>query len=288
LTGTAATPLDFRAEVAEYDRLAEVGHLDGPRSRMTYRTLGRGPTLVLVPGLASTYRTYAPTLHRLARRFRTVTIDYPGENPDDGALLGSISHEDMVEDLLRLLDRLPPGRAHLFGLSFGSTLTLRALHRAPDRFGRSALQGGFARRKLGPAERLALRIGRRFRGTTSGLPFHEASLRRKNRRTFPAEMGDRWTYYVDQIGRTPISGLTHRLDLLSRLDLRPILPEIHHPLLLIHGTGDRIVPPARCTELAALLPRSEKVLMAGVGHQPHFTHPEELARLVGDFCEGGG
>ena len=287
MPGDPAVPLDFRAEVAEFDRLAEVGRYPGPRFAMTYRVLGQGPPLVLVPGLASTYRTYAPTLHRLARRFRTITIDYPGENPDDGARLGSIGHEDLVEDLLGLLGHLGLARVHLFGLSFGSTLSLRALHRAPERFGRSALQGGFAPRKLGPAERLALRVGRRFRGTTSRLPFHEASLRRKNRDTFPADMRDRWDFYVDQIGQTPIAGLTHRLDLLARLDLRPILPEIRHEILLIHGTGDRIVPPARCRELGALLPHSETTLMPGVGHQPHLTDPEELARLVGDFCEGG-
>lgn len=284
---TSAPEIDFRAEVADYERLAEVGRWAGPRFRMTYRALGQGSPLILIPGLASTYRTYAPTLHRLARRFQTITIDYPGENPDDGARLGSIGHEDLVDDLLGLIDHLGPGKVHLFGLSFGSTVCLRALHRAPDRFGRSALQGGFAHRRLGPAERLALRLGRRVRGTTSRLPFHEASLRRKNRRSFPAGMEDRWSYYVDQIGRTPIAGLTHRLDLLAHLDLRPILPEIRQEILLIHGTDDRIVPPARCRELAATLPRSETTLLPGVGHQPHFTHPEKLARLVGDFCAGG-
>ena len=27
--------------------------------------------------------------------------------------------------------------------------------------------------------------------------------------------------------------------------------------------------------------------MVGIGHQPHWTHPEELARLVGEFFEDG-
>ena len=37
-------------------------------------------------------------------------------------------------------------------------------------------------------------------------------------------------------GLTPIAGLTHRLDLLDRLDLRPILPEIPTEVLVLHGT----------------------------------------------------
>ena len=286
MPGSTAT-LDFRAEVSEYDRLAKVARWSGPRYRMTYRILGDGPPLVLVPGLASTYRTYAPTLHRLARQFQTVTIDYPGENADDGSRLGAITHDDLVDDLFGLIDHLSFDRAHLFGLSFGSTLSLRALHREPGRFGPSALQGGFAHRRLRLAERLALAVGRRFRGETSRLPFHDRGLKLKNRDTFPAGMDDRWSYYVEQNGRTSIAGLTHRLDLLDRLDLRPILPKIRQPILLLHGTEDRIVPLARFDELAAMLPEARPVLMPSAGHQPHFTHPEELANLVGDFCWEG-
>ena len=52
----------------------------GPRYRMTYRVLGQGPPLILVPGIASTYRVYALLLNRLAERFRTILYDYPGEH----------------------------------------------------------------------------------------------------------------------------------------------------------------------------------------------------------------
>ncbi len=278
--------VDFRAEVAEYEGLAEVGRWAGPRHRLTYRVLGAGAPLVLLPGLASTYRSYGPTLNRLARRFRTVVIDYPGENPDDGAELGAITHDHLVDDLFGLLDHLGLVRVHLFGLSFGSTLGLRALGRDPGRFGRSALQGGFARRRLRPAERLALAVGRRFRGETAQLPFHARGLGRRNRSTFPADAAGLWAYYVEQNGRTSIAGLTHRLDLLDRLDLRPILAGVRREILLVHGSDDRIVPLARFRELAENLPAVRPVLMPGVGHQPHFTHPEELADLVGDFLAG--
>src|SRR5690242_193512 len=45
-------PADFRAEVDAYDRQARVGRWDGPRYRMTYRVLGEGPPLLLIPGIA--------------------------------------------------------------------------------------------------------------------------------------------------------------------------------------------------------------------------------------------
>jgi pimeloyl-ACP methyl ester carboxylesterase len=274
--------IDFRAEVAEYDRTAEVRQWHGPRHRMTYRVLGQGPPLMLLPGLASTYR---PTLLRLAGRFQTIQLDYPGENPDDGANLRSITHDDLVEDLFGLLDELGHAQAFPFGLSFGSTITLKALHREPARFPRAALQGGFARRRLLPPERLALALGRKIPGKTSRLPFHRVGLALKSRAAFPADQPDLWKLYVEENGRTPIASLTHRIDLLDRLDLRPILPEIKTETLVIHGTADEIVPMARHVELIAGLARPTAVLMEGVGHQPHWTHPCELARLVGDFLD---
>src|SRR5206468_1859540 len=69
-------PADFRAEVAAYDRAAEVATWAGHRHRMTYRTLGQGPPLIVIPGIAATYRGYALMLNRLAGRFRTVVFDY--------------------------------------------------------------------------------------------------------------------------------------------------------------------------------------------------------------------
>jgi pimeloyl-ACP methyl ester carboxylesterase len=280
-----ADRLDFRAEVARFDRLAEVRTWAGPRHRMTYRTLGEGPPLVLLPGLASTYRGYSPTLLRLAERFRTIQFDYPGEHPDDGADLARITHDDLVDDLLGLMDHLGLKQAYPFGLSFGSTITLGAIHRVPGRFPKAALQGGFARRRLKPTERLALAVGRRISGKSSRLPFHEKGLSLGNKVTFPGDTPDRWDHYVEENGLTPIASLSHRLDLLDRLDLRPTLPRIEQEVLVIHGTADRIVLMASHDELVAGLPRGQSLLMAGVGHQPHWTHPRELAGLVGDFFE---
>ena len=137
-------PANFRAEVAAYDRQrADVGNWDGPRYRMTYRVLGQGPPLVLIPGIASTYRGYALTLNRLAERFRTIVYDYPGEHPDDRAKLGRITHDHLVDDVFGLIDHLNVGRAYLFGLSFGSTVTLRKrLHRDRGEFPEGGRPGG--------------------------------------------------------------------------------------------------------------------------------------------------
>ncbi len=284
-------PADFRAEVAAFDSSAVVGRWDGPRHRLTYRVLGQGPPLILCPGIASTYRGYALTLNRLAARFRTVVFDYPGEHRDDGARLGKITHEHLVDDVFGLIEHLNLGRVFLFGPSFGSTIVLRALHREPRRFPKAVVQGAFARRRFSPAERVALTIGRRFPGNVSKLPLHEPIVRWNNLSHFPSVIADRWPYYLEQNGLTPIASMSHRLDLLARLNLRPLLAGIASEVLLLQGNEDRIVSRRHFEELRSGLPNARGVVMPLVGHQPHFTHAEALAEVIGDFllpCAPGG
>ncbi len=276
-------PADFRREVEEYDRNAQVLRWDGPRYRMTVRILGEGPPLIVVPGVASTYRGYCLTLNTLADRFRTILYDYPGDNRDDGARLKRISHDDLVDDVFGLIDHLNLGRVFLFGLSFGSTITLKALHREPRRFPRAAIQGGFAHRKFTPAEKAALRVGRLLPGNSSRLPLHGRILAWNNLSHFPSIIVDRWPFYVEQNGLTPIAALAHRLDLIAHLDLRPILPEIPTEVLLVQGNEDRIVARRHYDELKAALPKSEGLILPIVGHQPHYTHAELLAQVVGNY-----
>jgi pimeloyl-ACP methyl ester carboxylesterase len=258
---------------------------------MTYRVLGEGPPLIWVPGIASTYRGYAITLNRLAGRFRTVVYDYPGEHPDDRARLGRITHEHLVDDIFGLIDHLNIGRAFLVGISFGSTVVLRALHREPRRFPRAVVQGAFAHRAFTAAERLALRLGRLFPGTLSRLPLRETVLTYNSKSEFPAVLDDRWVHYLEENGLTPISALVHRVDLLARLDLRPILGAIPTELLLLQGNEDRIVSRANYDLLCAQLPHARGAIMPQVGHQPHYTHAEALAQAIGEFllpCAPGG
>jgi pimeloyl-ACP methyl ester carboxylesterase len=284
-------PANFGREVKIYDENAQVIHWDGPRYRMTARILGEGPPLFLIPGIASTYRGYCLTLRKLSERFRTIIYDYPGEHPDDRAKLSKIKHDHLVDDLFGLIDHLNLGRVFLFGMSFGSTITLKALHREPRRFPRAAVQGGFAHRSFTVAEKIALGFGRMMPGPASRLPFHEKVLEMNNRMHFPYVIENRWPFYVEQNGLTPIAALAHRLDMLSKLDLRPILPEIPTELLLIQGNEDRIVPRRYHEELKAALPKGDSTIVPIMGHQPHYTHAELLAQLVGGYllpCAPGG
>ncbi len=172
--GCCQPPANFRREISQYDARAEVAEWHGPRYRMTYRSLGAGPLLVWIPGIASTYRIHALVLNRLAERFQTVQYEYPGDRPGDGARLSRITHDHLADDLLGLLDHLGVEQVYLAGISFGSTIALKALARASGRFAAAVVQGAFTHRRFTAAERAALFLGRRVPGTAVRLPLRSA------------------------------------------------------------------------------------------------------------------
>ncbi len=276
-------PARIRDEVQRFDDLAPARQWDGPRYRMTFRTLGEGPPLFVVPGIASTYHIYAIFLNQLAARFQVITYDYPGEHTGDGARLKKISHENLVDDLFGLFDHLNIGRAFLAGLSFGSTVVLRALNREPRRFPKAALQGAFAFRRFSRAERLALALGRLIPGTASRLPFRRRVMEYNDKPEFPAILEDRWQFHVERNGETPIRSFAHRVALLTTLDLRPILPLIPTETLLIQGREDRVVPRSDFDLLEKTLLRAQGVIVPTAGHLLHLTHGELMARTIGDW-----
>lgn len=276
-------PAKIRAEVEKYDREARVGTYEGPRYKMTYRIKGEGPPLILVPGLASTYRVYSLLLNTLANRFQTITYDYPGEHPDDGAKLGKIRHDDFVDDLFGLIEHLNLGRVFLLGLSFGSTITLKALKREPRRFPKAVIQGAFAHRNFTRAERVALFLGRRVKGNLSKLPLRKAVLEYNSKSQYPRLLMDRWDFYVEQNGLSPIAGLSHRVDCLQGLDLRPVLKDIPVDTLVVQGNEDRIVNRTYFDELKDGLPKCTAIIVPQVGHQAFLTHAELFAKTIDEY-----
>src|SRR5271166_4959535 len=97
--GRCQPPADLRQQVRQYDERAAVGTWSGPRYRMIHRTLGQGPALIWLPGIAATYRTYALVRSRLAEGFGKIEYDYPGDRDGDCAWLGGITHDHRVDDL---------------------------------------------------------------------------------------------------------------------------------------------------------------------------------------------
>jgi pimeloyl-ACP methyl ester carboxylesterase len=92
-----------------------------------------------------------------------------------------------------------------------------------------------------------------------------------------------WQYLLTRWGQPTFRAMSHRALMLHDLDLRPILPEIHQPVLLVCGDCDPLVSKACEQELLQGLPNAGRVELSGCGHNPIFSHPEVLAEVVSRF-----
>ncbi len=90
-----------------------------------YEVTGEGEPLIFSHEFAGDYRSWAPQVRALARRYRVITYSnrgyLPSAVPTDPA---AYSQEQLVEDLRGLLDHLGIARAHVGGLSMGGSVAL--------------------------------------------------------------------------------------------------------------------------------------------------------------------
>ncbi|MDD3884933.1 MAG: pimeloyl-ACP methyl ester esterase BioH [Gallionella sp.] len=84
-------------------------------------------------------------------------------------------------------------------------------------------------------------------------------------------------------GEPVLSALRGGLDILRDADLRPALPEIPQPALLIAGERDKLTPPAASRYMADILPDAKYVEIEGAAHAPFLSHPEVFIEHVKRF-----
>lgn len=278
----ALAPISLSDALERFDREAVRGTCDTGRYRMQYFSWGEGPPLLFIHGVSDTPLSFLMPISRLSAHFRCVAYDLPG-NPGDGARLGRTTHADLVEDAWALLDHLGLRQSYVLGSSFGSTVALVAMRQRPERIPRGVLQGGLAWRPLRKAERILARVGRFLPGRMARLPLRERILDKVHSGPFQHRPLAVWKYFIELTGRTPVRTLGHQARWLDGVDLRPLLPEVKQPVLLVCGERDPVIGRRHDEMLLGGLPNAGRVLIEGCGHTPSYTHPEVLAEVVRQF-----
>ena len=69
----------------------------------------------------------------------------------------------------------------------------------------------------------------------------------------------------------------------AEADLRDVLPTIDVPTLILHGDQDVRAPREVADGLAAAIPRSRQVVLAGVGHASCLEAPEQFTAELEAF-----
>ena len=251
---------------------------------LAHRVDVEGEPLLLLNGGMMSLTAWDPYVPELAGRYRVVRCDLRGMLRSPGTPPPTLAGH--AEDLVRLLDDLGVARCHVAGTSYGAFAGLHLAALAPSRVAslvamtvadRVSPEMWAEAHEMAVACRDALAGGSRERvyDLVSAFAFSEEWATRHAeeiaaRRALVSQLPDAW-----------FSGLAGLLAALEGLDVRPLLPRVACPVLVLLASGDRAMPRAWGESLAAALPRAELAVVPGSGHGLVVEKPSEtLAHLL--------
>jgi pimeloyl-ACP methyl ester carboxylesterase len=226
--------------------------LDGNPVR--YRVAGAGPPVVLVHGLAGSWRWWSDVWPALARRRTVYLLDLPH-------LRRRQSAEALSAWLGRWIEAVGLDDVDIVGHSLGGLVAAEVAAARPQRVRRLVL--------VAPA------------GIPCGLSYVKRGVRLVEtlydvRSRLPTIVGDAL--------RTSPLALVRGAVFASDRDLRAELAAVHAPTLIVWGERDRLTPARVAGEWQRLLPLSRVVLLP-CGHVPMWEVPDELSACVLAFLD---
>jgi pimeloyl-ACP methyl ester carboxylesterase len=265
--------------------------------RVTYRSAGSGPVLLLIHGMAGSATTWRQVMPGLAQRFTVVAPDLLGhgrsEKPQGDYSLGAFACT--VRDLLVALGH---ERATVVGQSLGGGVALQFSYQYPERTERLVLVGsGGLGRDVNPLLRLLSRPGSEavlrlacaapVRGVIESVANGAA---RMGLRPAPV-VAELWRSYAsladDATRRAFLCTLRAVVDprgqAVSASNRLHLAAEV--PTLIVWGDSDPIIPVDHAYAAHSSIPGSQLEIFEGVGHYPHCEAPARFVEVLSDFIE---
>ncbi|MDP1819976.1 MAG: adenylate/guanylate cyclase domain-containing protein [Acidimicrobiales bacterium] len=241
---------------------------------IAYQDLGgSGPAVIWVTGTASHIELFwqipgwAHAIRSLASVSRFIWFDKRGAGLSDRTL-GSGLLEDRMEDIRAVMDATGVESATLIGLSESGAICAMFAAAFPERVNQLILVSAWA---------------------------HNPAMA-ESAHTFESSWGEGWlleAIWAQGMGDPELMGQMERAMATPRamaaliranaaIDVRPVLPVITVPTLVVHCTGDPAISVAHARELAALLPNATLVEIDAAFHGS--ARPEDM-QLWGEAIE---
>ncbi len=275
--------------VLEYESTSQF--LEG-ELRLHYHEAGTGPALVLLhgsgPGVSgwSNFRGNFPVF---ASHFRTVIMDMPGFGQSERPAAFDRAYPRVAADaVLRLLDALGIGQAHLFGNSMGGYVALEFALAYPDRVGRLVLMGpgGLSVNILGPEQSEgAKRLGEFMMAPSREGMVAWVDTMVANKKVVDDSLIDERFSAASAPGAME-SAMAIFMSLAQHPEPVPLysrLKGLTAPTLVTWGRDDRMMPLEGGLFGYRQLPNAELHVFSKCGHWAQVERKDDLERLVIDF-----
>jgi class 3 adenylate cyclase len=273
---------------------AETRYAKSGGLRIAYQVLGDGPIdLVFAPGYLSHleqnqwWPTYAAFFQRMAAFSRLIVFDRRGTGLSDRILaLGSF--EELMDDIGVVLDAVGSERAALFGGAESGPMCVLFAATFPERTSALVLGASYARRTWAPDYPWGLDA----EAQQQILDGYEERWRRIGfgARSIPPSLVDderfqHWYAQAQRFSGTPASA-KEWFRITMEIDVRDVLSAIRVPTLVIHRSGDRVIPVESGRYLAEHIPDAKYAELPGADHFPFVGDMDSIVDEVEEFLTG--
>jgi proline iminopeptidase len=273
---------------------------------LAYQRSGSGPMLVCHPGGPGFSSRYLGDLAGLGEELELVLLDPRGTGESDPALDPSgYAIDDYASDLEELREHLGLERMLLLGHSHGGVAAIAYAARHPDRVERLILASTLPRQGLEQEAATQAALEKRARE-----PWYEdavEALEREEDATFTdgrelmslvLRMMPLYFARYDAAERAHVQSMANEelcVDatrlweqvIFEHFDLRPLLPRLTMPTLVITGSEDFVTDPHVAAEDFATIPAAQIFVVDGAGHMLFVDAPEAFRTAVLSFLGVG-
>ncbi|GAB7144543.1 alpha/beta hydrolase [Mycobacterium riyadhense] len=255
--------------------------------RVAYRELGSGPAVLLLHATLHDRHDYDPIVETLARRYRTIAVDWPGHgdsDPVDASMQASAPlFADVLEDVV---DGLGLSRASLIGNSVGGFAAARLAINRPEFVAGLVLvnTGGFVR--WNPLSRTFCRVLGTPAVFRAAAPLLVHGYM-KARTGLDREIAERAIAKAKTADGVRTGTALWRSFPTPGHDLRGRAAELSSPTLIVWGKKDIAIPlsAGRATQKAI---RGSRLEVLDTGHVVFSSDPQGFLALAEPFLAAVG
>jgi proline iminopeptidase len=262
---------------------------DGPVMR------ARPAAMVIHGGPGSDHTGFKPGFSPLAARLQLIYFDHRGQGRSDPADPATYTLDENVEDMEALRRHLGLGPIVSIGTSYGGMVAMAHAARHPEAVSHlvlivTAAHGGFIPR----AQALVRDRGTAEQQSVCEKLWEGAFRSAEEMRHYYSVMGPMYARrHDDAAAEAGRLRTTHSPEALNRafgptgflrtFDLRPELPRIAVPTLVLAGRHDWICPPEYSEEIASLIPHADLRVFEHSSHSIRSDEPEAMVDAILGF-----
>jgi pimeloyl-ACP methyl ester carboxylesterase/DNA-binding winged helix-turn-helix (wHTH) protein/class 3 adenylate cyclase len=275
----------------------ETHYVQNGEVNVAYQILGEGPVdIVFVMGWVShleyfwKHHLFASFLEKLASFSRLILFDKRGTGLSDRVPVNELpTLEQRMEDVHAVMNAVGSKRALLVGVSEGGPMCSLFAATYPDLTAGLVMIGTYAKRirdddyPWAPTEEQReafFEVIKREWGGPVGLDERAPSVAND------PEFRQWWAEYL-RMGASPGAALA-LTKMNAEIDVRPILPSIRVPTLVIHRKGDICLKVEEGRYVASRIPDCEYIELEGIDHLPFVGDQDEIVDEIERFANGLG